>query len=260
MAPHLLFNDIIHGVLHNLPIIEVSGQYGLKYRLDSNASYSLLLRFIGSDLHRVPHVHFTQRGACSNPDRENAALLKGFSYLLNPRNKCFLNVYAPGMRAELQADNFIYNTVLEEFYEPSFIIMTCFMLALNYQGKSFLYNLMVGKKVSKRVVNEIDLEITLKRMDIIQTSLEVLQAYVDKNSDDNNDTEPLKDCIDMNDTTGYIKRSRLVYDLVCLIVIIKQNIHNLDRMYQCVADKWLEKSNYCAKQMSIRTQAMIDQL
>lgn len=271
---HLLFNDIIHGILNNLPIIEVSGQYGLKYKLDSNSSYCLLLRFVGSDLHRVPHVHFTQRNASSNPDRENPALLKGFAYVTNPLNRCFLNVYAPGMRAELQADNFIYNTVLEEFFEPSFIVMTCFLLALNYQGKSFLYNLMVGKKVSRKIVNEIDLEITQKRMDIIQTSLLVLQEYVDKNSCDDSDedddsvrtkgkvstTVNERDCIDPNDKMGYIKRSRLVYDMVTIIVIIKQNIHHLDRMYMAIAEKWLEKSNYCAKQMSIRTQRMIDQL
>ncbi len=280
IASHLLFNNLIHGILHNLPILEVSGQYGLKYKLDSNSSYCLLLRFAGSDLHRVPHVHFTQRGASSNPDRENPALLKGFAYMINPLNKCFLNVYAPGMRAELQADNFIYNTILEEFFEPSFIIMTCFLLALNYQGKSFLYNLMVGKKVNKKVVRDIDFDMTQKRMDIIQTSLIVLQEFVDKNSVDDEDyregiiemngvkkskakvvaVSQDRDCIDQNDKTGYNKRSRLVYDLVSLISIIRGNIHHLDRMYEAVALKWLEKSNYCAKEMSIRTQRMIDQL
>lgn len=286
IASHLLFNDLLRGILYNPPLIEVTGHYGLKYKLDGRSSYCLLLRFIGSDLHRIPHVHFTQRGTSSNPDRENAALLKGFAYITNPLNKCFLSVSGAGMKAELQADGFVYNTVMEEFFEPSFIIMTCILLALNYQGKSFLYNLMVGKKVSRRLVNEIDLEMTQKRIELIQTSLSVLEEYIEAHTEDDvadsrkgeeeGDDEPrrvnrrvkkeedgiayVRDCIDINDERGHLKRSRLVYDLVSIVVAIKENVHDLNRMHQCVAQKWLEKSNYCAKQMSLRTQSMIDQL
>lgn len=271
IPPHLLFNDILHGVLYNLPILEVSGQYGLKYRLDSNDSYALLLRFVGSDLHRVPHVHFTRRNDFSNPDRENAAVLEGFAYMLNARNKCFLNVYAPGVRADLQADNFVYNTVLEEFFEPSFIILTCFLLALNYQAKSFLYNLMVGRRVSKKLVAEIDLELMQKRMEIIETSLSVIQTFVDRHTEEEVEGDEttsagvdtrsvVRDCIDVNDKNGPLKRSRLVYDLACILVCVKENRHDLNRMRECIATKWHEKVAYCAKQMAIRTQSIIENL
>lgn len=277
IPPHLLFNDLIRGVLTNLPYIEVSGHYGLKYKLDGRSSYCLLFHFAGSELHRVPHVHFTQRGTSSS-DRENAALLKGFAYLTNPTNKCFLNVSGSGMRAELQADNFVYNTVLEEFFEPSFIIMTCFLLAINYQAKSFLYKLVSNKKVRRRVLDEINLELTQKRMDLILTSLTVLEEYVEAHSEDDIESDHIviegervkrrvkqydgidRDCIDLNDATGHLKRSRLVYDLVTLIAIIKENIHDPSRMQQCVAQKWLEKANYCAKEMPIRMQSIIDKL
>lgn len=276
IQPHLLFNNLIHGVLTNLPYIEVSGHYGLKYKLDGRSSYCLLFHFAGSELHRVPHVHFIQRGASS--DRENAPLLKGFAYLTNPTNKCFLNVSGSGMRAELQADNFVYNTVLEEFFEPSFIIMTCFLLAINYQAKSFLYKLVANKKVRRRVLDEITLELTQKRMDLILTSLAVLEEYVEAHSEDDIEADHVvtegeqvkrrvkpydgidRDCIDINDANGHLKRSRLVYDLVTLIAIIRANIHDPDRMQQCVAQKWLEKANYCAREMAIRMQSIMDKL
>ena len=269
----LLFNDLINGVLYHPPVLEIAGQYGLKYKLDNHSSYSLLLRFAGSELHRVPHVHFTQRGTVSSPDRENAPLLKGLAYVLNPRNRCFLNVSGPGMPADLQLDHFIYNTVLEEFYEPSFIILTCFMLTLNYQRKSFLYNIVAGKKVNKRVVTEIELELGQKRIDLIQTSLSVLEAYVDANLHNTEEDEEsgrtkqsimtsslVRDCIDPMDTDGTIKRTRLVYDLVALIVVMRQHRNDIEQLYASVAEQWLEKAKYCASEMATRMGSIIEHL
>lgn len=257
VASHLLFNNMIDGLLRHLPILEIAGQYGLKYKLNGASDCALLLRFAGSDLHRVPHVHFTQKGTTCNPDRENAPLLRGLSYAVNPLNKCFLNVSGPGMHAELQADNFVYNTVLEEFYEPSFIILTCYMLTLNYQRKTFLYNLVSGKKLNKRVVAELQLELDMKCIDLIETSLIVLETYVNTNLETPTLT---KDCIDVNDKNGTEKRARLVYDLVALIVVMREHKHDREKMYACVAEQWLEKAKYCASEMATRMTTILEHL
>ena len=277
---HLKFNDIIDGILDNMIIIEVSGQYGLKYTRDNMASNSLLFRFIGSPLHRIPHVHFTFRDGFSNPDRENPPILKGFAYILNPINKCFLTAFAPGLHSEFFANNFIYNTILEEFFEPSFIIITCYYLALKNRDNLFIYDIFEGSKpVSKATVNHTRLEINQLIIHLIKTMLIPLDTFINefeypfmnRNKDTMSQTEynntvqqkwlqSKYKCIDPYDNNLVPKLTRLYRDILELIIILRENIQNFDVLQKKLEEKWLEKSNYCAKEMAIRTTNILRKL
>ena len=305
------FPDILDGILKNLPTIEISGQYGLKYTKDNNATYCNLFKFVGTDLHRIPHAHFIARKDFSISDRENAPVLKGFAYILNALNKCFLTTYAPGLKSEFLVDNFIYNTIMEEFFEPSFIILTCFMQLLQYINNSFLYNLCVNKTINKDDVEYIKLDLHQKKIDILlNTCIKPLENFISKheylfkynrtetdpptntsssllleNSNEQEeefskiiDQEEKKidieksleekieesineyKCIDRNDINGMDKRIRLLNDLTFIVTSIKENFTNCYKIQKLIEDKWLDKSNYCSSQMSIRTKNILNHL
>ena len=254
-----LFGDLVSGLLNTLPVVEIYGQYGLKYTQDMNASYCLSLRFAGTDLHRIPHAHYTKRDGCSNPDRENAALLKGFAYLTNPQNQCFLTSYVPGLRSELAVDNFVYNTVLEEFFEPSFLVLTCFMLNIRYIHNSFIYNLTAGKQVSKKMFNEIQLELAQKKLHLIKKQIHALSEFIDRHNDAKSATEATC-CIDCNDGGYEVKMQRLLYDLVNIVVTVNRHCQHFETLQRKIDALWLEKANYCATEMARRTEHILNKL
>lgn len=275
IANHLQFNDIIDGVLQNLPIIEVSGQYGLKYTRDTVASHCLILRFAGSPLHRIPYVHFTSRDGFKNPDRENAPILKGFSYIIQPSNKCFLTTYAPGLHSEFVDDNFLYNTILEEFFEPSFIVLTCYYLAFRDREKLFLHGIFEGKTVHKSIVNYAQLEITQLMTHLIKIKTIPLTKFLDefeylfnKNTSTttiDNDQNQLKGldtygCIDANDKNAIVKLKRLYKDILELNILLVEYINDFPTLQKKIEEKWKLKSMYCSKQMAIRTMDILNKL
>lgn len=255
----MLFNNMIEGILSYLPCIEIHGQYGLKYTSDRTDSYTMLLRFAGSELHSVPHAHFISRNNFSNPDRENASLLKGFAYIINPHNRCFMSTYTPGLRSEFAIDQFIYNTVLEEFFEPSFLVITCYMHNVRYINNQLAYNLFAGKQVTKKLFDQLQLQLTQKKMELVGKSIIVLEQFIEKHTTEG---DIIADgcCIDVNDEYVKEKMARLLYDLITLVLILKDNIHHIDTMQTKVDALWLEKSNYCAAQMGARAEKIFNKL
>ena len=83
-----------------------------------------MLHFAGSELHRMPNEYFVQQ--------RNQTLLEALRYIIDPLNECFLVRQAYGLRGEVEFDAFVYNRVLNYFYEPSFHILTSYMLYVNY--------------------------------------------------------------------------------------------------------------------------------
>ncbi len=279
------FDDIVEGILFNPPVIEIHGQFGLRYEADNNAAYALLLKVMGSELHRVPHVHFITRNNQDTRDRENPALIKALAYILNAENKCFLHTHAPGLKSQLQATTYLYDTILEEFFEPSFIIMTCYLTFINYLNRNLVYNVLNGQtKMTKKKHSFIQLDVYQHKIELLKRSIQPLEKFIEIHEslfqqqppvDDDDDvsslTECQKDeiirkmkvykCIDYNDNTRVEKVKRLAIDLGAIVMIIKEGLHsNYQSIQPRIKALWSKKMAYCTNQMHVRTGLILSKL
>lgn len=287
LKEHEYFNDMINGILKYKPYIEINGHFGLSYTTDTDARHCLLLKFVGSYLHSIPHAHFTLRDKSGlNKDRENAAILKGFSYIINPHNRCFLASSTAGLKSEFSLTHFIYDTLLEEFFEPSFIIYTCYLLLIKYLNNIMKLHLFRGKRVNKKTVEDIELE--LKQLNIylmknhikplkefFDSNMEYIQRYIrmnnniydddDKDDQDDQYENDIKrdvsliqcDCFDKNDPRIHQRMKRLTIDLFMIKTVIEENYTDMIEMEKQISLLWSNKSAYCYKQMSIRAKKIL---
>ena len=284
VAPNLLFNDIVEGVLTNLPQLEISGQFGLKYTKATNTAYCKKLRFLGSPLHQIPDVHFDLR--LDRDERKNRgiyhpnhALLKGLGYVTQPLNRCFLSVHSPGSQAEFRADHFVYNTLLEDFFEPSFVLIALYHYALDGIEEKLLRRLFDGCTIQKSLVQYAQLEIQQWLVFRVKTMLQPLHRFIEQvtplvrhtfsvgdqdgggGGDDILDPyPPLADCIDRHDQRRVEKLRRLYCDVVGMARLLEENALDLTSLQRGLREKYTEKAAYCASQMPVRMQLLMNKL
>lgn len=291
--PHLLFNDLVEGLLSHLPQLSIAGQFGLKYTQATNAYYCKKLRFCGSLLHQIPDVHFDLR--LDKDERKNQglyhpnhALLKGLGYVTQPLNRCFLAVHSPGSQAEFMADHFLYNTVLEEFFEPSFLIIALYHYALDGIQNRLLARLFEGHTVQRSLVTYAQLEISAYLVYRVKLMLLPLRSFIEQvtplvrhtfnqrfecvdpeeaplmmrraTGDDYDPFPPLAACIDRNDRRRVEKLRRLYCDMVALAQLLEDHTLDFTTLQLKLKEKYEEKADYCALQMPVRMQLLMDKL
>ena len=279
VARHLLFNDIVEGILSHLPALEISSQFGLKYTQDTQTTHCKKLRFMGSPLHQIPDVHFDLRLDIQQQQQQqqqpliyhpNHALLKGLAYVTYPLNQCFMAVYAPGSQAELALGTFMYNTVLEEFFEPSFVIIALYHFALEQREQRIIKRLFEGQTVSRALVRYTQLEVTQWMVARVKLMCLPLRQFIEQVTpivsecgagDDSYEHFPaLAACIDRHDSARLVKLRRLYCDLVMLVNVLEENILNFTELQRQLHDLYVAKSDYCASEMAVRMQSVLERL
>ncbi len=117
------FIDHIKSIMIHPVSLQLSTAHGIAYSHSSMSKYTLLMQLMGSGLHRIPSEYFVQKDCVE--------VLECLYHLIDPQNQCFL-VKNTGLEGEIELAAFKYNKILSYFYEPSFIIITSYLLYIHY--------------------------------------------------------------------------------------------------------------------------------
>lgn len=118
------FNDLIEGLMYQPVRFSLSASQGFAHAESKHAKYVLLMHLAGSALHKIPDEYFIQRDCIE--------VMECLAHFLVPTNKCFLTTNTFELKGEVTLATFQYNRVLSYFYEPSFLIITAYMLYVHY--------------------------------------------------------------------------------------------------------------------------------
>ena len=235
---HHYLKSIIQGIYQQAPVVELAGHFGLKYESDLAASYCLLLRFIGPLSHSIPSAYFTKN--------ENLGVLNAFSYIVNPDNQCFISFSSSGMKSEVQVDYFHYDLIMQNFYEPSYYIMTLLVLVLDYLDNRLIKTIFSElNQVKKKVYSYVESEVQSKSHQIINSVLELLLSI--------EETELV--CFRHGDLD---KMNRFMQDILNITTIIQESIHDFKQMNEKMFDLWVVKTKYCMEQKASRSRNVLN--
>lgn len=119
------FNDHITNIMINPIRFQLTSTQGIAYVHSNLSKYSLLMHICGSALHNIPSEYFIYKECCSE-------IFELLCHFLEPSNQCFLVKNTFGLKGELELAAFQYNRILSYFYEPSFIIVTSYLVWVHY--------------------------------------------------------------------------------------------------------------------------------
>lgn len=118
------FNDLIDGLIHEPIRFSLNASQGFAHAESKHAKYVLLVHLAGSTLHKIPDEYYIQRDCVQ--------VMECVAHFLLPTNKCFLTTNTFELKGEVELATFQYNRILSYFYEPSFLIITAYMLYVHY--------------------------------------------------------------------------------------------------------------------------------
>jgi hypothetical protein len=114
------FNDFISGLLVKKPKLTISVSEGLAHHRNDSVGLISLIHFVGGASHDVPLEYFV--------NQNQVTLIDSLSRLTQSSEKYFLRRNLCGLEGELSLSGFRYDYIFEYFYEPSFIIITAYLL------------------------------------------------------------------------------------------------------------------------------------
>jgi hypothetical protein len=245
------FNELIEGILHNPIRIELLSDLGYPSMGDKIAiQYRHLYTFAGSDMHRLPLRIFVSQ--------KNDALFEALNHLTNPVNKCFLYYNNAGLRGEIHLSLFKYVHILNYFFEPSFIVITCFVIYICHLLYSTIENIIHPPKTMNQTQNK---EFIRLRNELYQryipnikriiNAIEVTSSNGNKveKGEELGDFKPIVfECLNKNNEFHKENDKRLRHDLVQLKNILETYItDNPFDMKLRLLKFWEEKAAYCDK-------------
>ena len=118
------FNDYITGLMTQPVRFGLSSSQGIAHIHGRFPKYTLLMHVAGTNLHKLPSEHFVQNDCLE--------ILECLCYFLEPANHCFLTHNTFGLKGELELGTFQYNRILSYFYEPSFLIISSYLVYVHY--------------------------------------------------------------------------------------------------------------------------------
>lgn len=121
---NLWFNDHITKLIQYPVNFSINTTHGLPRLHARVARHTLLLHFAGHELHKMPGDYFDVKG--------NTDLFECLDYFINRTPHHFLVRNTFGVKGEVELDSFVYNRLLNYFYEPSFLIITSYQIYLHY--------------------------------------------------------------------------------------------------------------------------------
>jgi hypothetical protein len=117
-----LLIDLVHQLMYNAP------------RLIIQAGEAMPLSNAGNHAMRCTHLlRFAGNGRCAIPlqycqEAMQLPMLLSLSELALNERQSFLGASTDALDAELRLDSFVYDNVLQYFYEPSFLLLTLYRL------------------------------------------------------------------------------------------------------------------------------------
>lgn len=118
------FNDLIGGIMYQPLRLSINANQGFAHTESKQSKYTLLMHIAGSSLHKIPDEYFILHDCLQ--------LMECHEHFLSPANKCFLTTNTFELNGEVTLATFQYNSVLSYFYEPSFFIITAYLLYVHY--------------------------------------------------------------------------------------------------------------------------------
>lgn len=213
------FVDHIERLLSHPARLAITSARAVSHNQSQQMKHNLLLQFAGSDLHKVANEYFIVL--------QNRSLLEALVALLRQpsEKRPFALEEHQGLRGELELDDFLYNNVLNYFYEPSFHVIAAYQIYL-----SQLFYQSDGR-------------------DMVDDFAPVLEQIV----------EPLRmveaphapRCLCPENSNFAEKETTLHEDLRSLLLVLT---HSLDRdsIMRGVNGLLEEKASYCCEQQAVR--------
>jgi hypothetical protein len=208
------FVDFIRGILQEKPSLRLTASEAIAHQSSDRLSYASLLQFIGTPCHAIPLEYFARQ-------HHDMTLFESLARLVTPTERCFISRHNSGLDGELSLSGFRYDYVLEHFYEPSFIILTAFVIHL-----AALMSCTGGHEA----------------MDYLPRHVFSLKAI---NEDALQNAQCLSD-------EGRMQAMR--HELRQLYKVLNQS--NLELVLQQCLKIWDEKATYCYQQMFIRRDSL----
>jgi hypothetical protein len=118
------FTDHIERLLQYPATLALYSSSSLANHHSNRLQHTPLLRFAGSELHAVPNEYFLML--------QNQLLIEAQLHLTQPENAAFMVYRQHGLKSELELDCFLYDRVLNYFYEPGFFILSSYYWYLRY--------------------------------------------------------------------------------------------------------------------------------
>jgi hypothetical protein len=118
------FCDHVSRLLAHSATFSLSSSRALSHTHSEQVKHNVLLRFAGSPLHKIPNEYFIVQ--------RNQTLLEALVHFTSPAGQhAFLVREHEGLKGELEMDCFLYDRVLNFFYEPSFFVITAYLIYLS---------------------------------------------------------------------------------------------------------------------------------
>lgn len=231
IKPEYWFNDIITNILTRPIAIELVSDIGFPAITDKLIRYRYLFSFIGSPLHSVPTVIFETQ--------MNDAFFYALSYFEEEDNKCFQYANNGGLRGEVHLSLFNYNHILDLFFEPSFIIVTCFAVAVPYLLHGSIHNIIHpkdSKTLKKQAYIALKNEIYYHNTPIIDRMIESINFTED---------DSIK-CLNKANPFYESNLLRLKHDLTRLKKILELYVNDIDKVKMELLQFWSEKASFCS--------------
>ena len=169
--------------------------------------YNLLIHTIGSSLHKIPCEYFIIQS--------NESLVRSIQYLINPVNACFLTNQHMGLKGELEVASFVYNDVMNFLYEPSFFIITSYLI-YTYQ----LFYATGGRDI-------------LDYMPILDVVIGPLRLGFKIG------------CLSPQSTNYENKMSLFLSDMKALLEVYESNAYDQEAIISGLKKLWCQKATYC---------------
>jgi hypothetical protein len=118
-----MFNEMIHQLLVRRPALKIHVGSGMIHRSCNTFVYPSYIQLLGNGKHCVPAEYFERRYQIS--------FMNALSQLVEPHAQAFTQRVPDGLGGALALEGFVHDSVLEYFYEPSFVVITAYMFHLS---------------------------------------------------------------------------------------------------------------------------------
>lgn len=116
------FNQMITSLLQEGPLVRATAGEMTASANKRHMRLQLMIRFAGTDKFYIPLEYYTNEQQFSLPYR--------FCCLFDTERRCFRTRTTDSLEGNITLSSFNYDAIMTYFYEPSFLIMTAYLLHL----------------------------------------------------------------------------------------------------------------------------------
>lgn len=221
------FNDHIRGLMESPIDLTLSSSQGIAHIHTKLPKYTLLIRMAGSNLHKLPYEYFVQRY-----HEDCVKILESTDYFLKNSKRCFLTRNTFGLKGELDLATFQHNKILSYFYEPSFHVITSYLIYVH-----LLLRLPHGRQLAS----------FLPRIKHIRKPIENKRIQWDK-------------VLSLNKENSNYAEKRAVFEQDLIELVQALSHLEVDKVVDEVTALWSKKATYVTDLIEVRRDAIDSQL